>query len=153
MNILIKPAFACAVICFIATVFGTTNANAAPKQGLQKSYIGAAVGSLKADVAFGISGRFSFGDVPFSIRGTSYFADGISIATGSVTYDLGIAKKTNIYGGVGGAAATNGTTTVYGGFLLQAGAETAISNNVVIFGDGSFGDGYSIYKVGAGYSF
>jgi hypothetical protein len=62
-------------------------------------------------------------------------------------------QKTNIYAGIGGTGASDGTTSVSGGGILQAGAETEISKNVVLFGDGSFGDGYSAFKVGAGYSF
>jgi hypothetical protein len=153
MKNFLKSVSVLAAICTFYAIVGNNPANAAEKQGHQKSYIGAALGTLNGDFAFGLSGRISFGDAPFSIRATSYFADGISLATGSVTYDLGIANKTNIYAGIGGAAATDGTSTVSRGLLLQAGAETEIGKNVVLFGDGSFVDGYSIFKVGAGYSF
>jgi hypothetical protein len=148
----LKSVAICAAVCSLAAVFGVTSANAAPKQGLQKGYLGAAVGTSGGDGALGITGRISFGDTPISIRLTSYFVDGISVGTSAVTYDFGVAEKTNIYAGIGATGASDGTTSVSGGGILQAGVEREISKNVVLFGDGSFGDGYSIFKVGVGYS-
>jgi hypothetical protein len=157
MNILIKPAFACAVICFLGTVFGTTSANAAPKQGLQKGYLGAGLGFGEGDSAFHLHGRISFGDTPVSIRPTAYFFDGGTFSTTTVTYDIGVAEKTNVYVGLGGFVDNSGIfyrgAIVDAGGLLQVGAEKEISKNLVLYGDGNFLDRASIFKVGVGYSF
>jgi hypothetical protein len=144
-----KSVAICAAVCSLAAVFGANSASAAPKQGLQKGYLGAAVGTARGGGALGITGRISFGNTPISIRLTSYFVDLTFAETSAVTYDFGVAQKTNIYAGIG---TIDGTNTVGRRGILQAGAETEISKNVVLFGDGSFADGYSIFKVGVGYS-
>jgi hypothetical protein len=146
--------FAC-----VSTFFSAKSANA--EQRMNGSYIGVGVAAdgSGADVA----GTFRWDLKPVSIRATAVGAcEGSLCATlfiPTVTYDFGISKNANIYAGVGGSAISisdsNSSVSLGTGAVLQAGAEGAISQNVVLYGDGTYftNGGGTIWKVGAGWKF
>lgn len=139
-----------------ALVFAVASKPAlAEKKGLDGSYVGVGAGVVSGQGSYGtlsINGRVQLGTLPVSLRPSLlYFPDGNDTAfIGTVTYDAGIAKNTNIY--VGPGVARNND---YSSLALQAGAETAIAKNVVLYGDVTYltSSGEFPVKVGVGYRF
>jgi len=133
----------------------------AEPQRFTKGYIGASVGLNKGGTAPGITGRISFGDVPVSLRLNAFFGSNknvnYTIAIPTLTYDIGLGKRANLYvgGGYMGVGATDGKNSVVAnrGAALIAGAEGEISKNVVLYGDGTLTNDLAIWKVGVGYNF
>ncbi len=142
-------------IIAVALVFiGSNEANAQPK-GMPEGYVGAGLG-FDHGSAVGLNGRISFPKAKVSLRGSLYSTCGGNCALfiPTVTYDLSVAKNTNIYLGAGYAsesASSDGTTVSVSTGVLQAGAETGIGKKFVVYGDGNFYDGGSLFKVGVGY--
>ncbi|BAZ04487.1 hypothetical protein [Calothrix sp. NIES-3974] len=141
-----------------ALVFAVASKPAlAEKKGLDGSYVGVGAGVVSGQGSYStlsINGRVQLGTLPVSLRPSLlYFPDSNDTAfIGTVTYDAGIAKNTNIY--VGPGVALNGTND-YSSLALQAGAETAIAKNVVLYGDVTYltSSGEFPVKVGVGYRF
>jgi hypothetical protein len=52
-----------------------------------------------------------------------------------------------------GASNNTASVSVNAGGVLTAGAETAVSKNIVLYGDGTFLNGVNVWKAGIGYSF
>jgi hypothetical protein len=130
----LKSVAICAAVCSLAAVFGATSANAAPKQGLEGAYIGGGFATSNDSTGLVINGRYPFSGVPISIRGGVQInsAGGFSatVINPSVTYDLPVAKDTNVY--FGAQAAFGQGNSAFG---LKGGAETAIGKSSVIYGD------------------
>jgi hypothetical protein len=151
-----------AVSAFIACgmVFLSSAKPASADTGLPEGYVGLGAGFGSGSTSAGLNGRISFPKTKISLRGSIYSdCSGSTCAAlfiPTVTYDIGIADKTNLYlgGGVATAAVSDGSSTLSGSTgVLQAGLETGIGNKMAIYGDGTFGDGGTIWKVGLGYRF
>lgn len=147
--------FLSALSAFVFAV--ATKPALAEKKGMDGSYVGVGAGAVVGQGSYGtisINGRVQLGTLPVSIRPSLvYSPDANDTAfVGTVTYDAGIAKNTNIY--VGPGVALNGTNG-YSSLALQAGVETAIAKNVVIYGDVTYltTSGEFPLKVGVGYRF
>jgi hypothetical protein len=133
----------------------------AEPQRFSKGYVGAGVGFNEGGATPSVTGRVSFGDVPVSLRATLFFGSEnditYSLFVPTLTYDIALAKNTNLYVGGGyavlGASDGNASVSVNAGGVLTAGAETAVSKNIVLYGDGTFLNGGNIWKAGIGYSF
>jgi hypothetical protein len=128
--------------------------------GLPEGYIGVGAGFGGGSTALGLNGRVSFPDTKISLRGSLYSdCSGDACAAlfiPTVTYDIPIASKTNLYvgGGIATAAVSDGKNTFSGSTgVLQTGLETGIGKKMTIYGDGTFGDGGSLWKLGLGYRF
>ncbi|MBW4479977.1 MAG: hypothetical protein KME54_24840 [Tolypothrix brevis GSE-NOS-MK-07-07A] len=146
--------FAC-----VSTFFSAKSASA--EQRMNGSYIGVGVAADGSGAA--VAGTVRWDLKPVSIRATATGAcEGNLCATlfiPTVTYDFGISKNANIYAGIGGSAVSisdgDSSVSLGTGAVLQAGAEGAISQNVVLYGDGTYftNGGGTLWKVGAGWKF
>ncbi|GJD16049.1 hypothetical protein RIVM261_010050 [Rivularia sp. IAM M-261] len=142
--------------------------------GMQGSYIGvgAAAGLTNggrsndaAKLGGAVQGRFAIPNTPVSVRGAVLFGGDATVVAPTLTYDIPVAKSTNIYVGAGYSfVTTEGKGTQLGNrnaALLTLGAESAVSKNIVLFGDVKYaidaykrssGDALSI-QAGVGYRF
>jgi hypothetical protein len=141
-------------------VFLSSAKPASADSGLPEGYVGFGAGFGGDSIAAGLNGRVSFPNAKISLRGSIYGdCSGSACAAlfiPTVTYDIPIADKTNLYlgAGVATAAVSDGNSTFSGSTgVLQAGLETGIGKKIAIFGDGIFGDGGTLWKVGLGYRF
>lgn len=149
------------------------SASAQPK-GTKADYIGAGVsagvtnGGQNNDAAtFGgnIQGRLTTQKAPISVRGSVIFSDDTSAIIPTVTYDVPIAKNTNVYVGGGYSfVESNGQPTPIGNDdapIVTVGAEAQLGQNLVIYGDTKWGiDAYQnggadsvSFQAGAGFNF
>lgn len=151
---------AMSIIACALTFVGASEANAQPK-GMPEGYIGVTGGTIEDTGVGGLSGRISFPKAKVSLRGSLL---GGSVNCGfddcafaafvpSVTYDIPVAKNTNVYVGAGyiSIAVDDAAETQASEGILQLGAETGIGKKFVLYGDGNFYDGGSLWKLGVGY--
>ncbi|MEM9925698.1 MAG: hypothetical protein AAF915_18445 [Cyanobacteria bacterium P01_D01_bin.50] len=139
---------------------GGNSANAQPK-GMPEGYLGITGGTAEDTAVGGLSGRISFPRAKVSLRGSFLGGEidcipddcGVGIFIPTVTYDIPVAKNTNIYLGAGyySIAVDDSADTKNSGGILQVGAETGIGKKFVIYGDGNFTDDGSLWKLGLGY--
>ncbi|MCU0570753.1 MAG: porin family protein [Oculatellaceae cyanobacterium Prado106] len=160
----------------IAPVFlsaGIASAQTQPAtRGMEGSYLGggASVGfsgdavDNDANVGGHVQGRLDIPDAPVSVRGSALIQDSVALVP-TVTFDLGVARNTNLYLGAGYSFVTDeGKTSLLGNqnsVVLNAGVETAVHRNVAIYSDVKVGlDGVEnsnrtpvAVQVGAAYRF
>ncbi len=121
------------------------------------------IGSESAGSQF--QGRLDLPNTPISVRGAVFLGDNTNAVLPMLSYDLPVTNNANVYAGAGYALVkTPGEATPLGdrnGVVLTTGAEAAISEGLVIYGDAKLGintgrdDGNLPVKlqVGAGYRF
>jgi hypothetical protein len=119
-------------------------------RGMDGSYIGA---GIAAGVTADESGESSFGgniqgrgDIPLapvSVRGAALIGEDGAALMPLVTYDVPVAPRTNLYLGGGYSFVTDeGSATPLGDQnapVITAGAETAVTRNIVVYGDAKVG--------------
>jgi hypothetical protein len=162
MQQFLKSVVTMTAVCAITSVpvlLKTESASA--DEGMRGSYVGIGVNADGSGVA--AAGTLRWDLKPVSIRATATGAcEGNICATlfiPTVTYDFGISKNANIYAGVGGSAISisdgDSSVSLGTGAVLQAGAEGAISQNIVLYADGTYftNGGGTLWKVGAGWKF
>lgn len=135
-------------------LLGAGEASAQPQKqsGTNASYVGAGVsvgvtnGGQNNDAAtFGgnLTGRLKLGNTPFSARGQVNFSDQTSAIIPHVSADVGIAKGTNAYVGVGYQfVEQNGRPTPSGnddGVAVVAGVESEVARNFLIYSNATVG--------------
>jgi opacity protein-like surface antigen len=116
--------------------------------GMTGNYIGAGVSAglthgihNNDDAVFGgnVQGRFAVPQTPISARGAVLFGGDAVAIVPTITYDVPIAKKTNLYIGGGYSFNTSeGRNTQLGtrdATVLTLGAESELSKNIVAYGD------------------
>ncbi|MGB3650178.1 MAG: hypothetical protein WBA41_03090 [Rivularia sp. (in: cyanobacteria)] len=152
---------AVSIIACALTFIGATKANAQPK-GMPEGYIGVTGGTFEDIGIGGLSGRISFPRAKVSLRASLLGGEvncgfdncGVAAFIPTVTYDIPVAKNTNVYVGAGylsvGISDDADTFTGSEG-ILQVGAETGIGKKFVVYGDGNFYDGGTLFKAGVGY--
>lgn len=134
------------------TLFTATAASAQPLvgRGMSGSYLGAGIAAgvtedNSGDTTFGgnVQGRFDVPVAPISVRGAALISDDAAALMPLVTYDIGVAPRTNLYVGGGYSFVTDeGRATPLGDRnapVLTAGAETAVTDDIVIYGDAKVG--------------
>lgn len=149
--------------------------SAQPK-GTDASYIGAGIsagvtnggstiGGDAAEINGNIQGRVAVPKVPVSARGAVIFSNDTSAIIPQVTYDIGVAKNTNVYVGGGYSfVESNGKPTAIGNKnapVVTIGAESKVTDNIVIYGDAKAGiNAYKdssassvSFQAGAGFQF
>ncbi|MBD1912310.1 MULTISPECIES: outer membrane beta-barrel protein [unclassified Leptolyngbya] len=114
--------------------------------GMSGSYLGGGISAgVTEDGTFGgnVQGRFDVPVAPVSVRGAALFSDDGVALMPLVTYDLPVAPRTNLYVGGGYSFVTEeGGDTPLGNQnapVVMAGAETAVTRNVVVYGDAKVG--------------
>jgi hypothetical protein len=144
---------ALAVTIIVPALLSASSASAQEKQkGTDASYVGAGVaagvtnGGQNGDAATlggNISGRFAAPNVPVSVRGSVLFSDETSAIIPMVSYDVPVAKNTNVYVGAGYSfVESQGKPTPLGNKnapVVAVGAETQVGQNVVLYGDTKLG--------------
>jgi hypothetical protein len=139
----------------VAPIFlsaGQASAQPQPAKGTNASYVGAGVaagvtnGGQNGDAAtFGgnITSRLKLGNTPFSARGQVNFSSETSAIIPHVSADLGVAKGTNAYVGVGYQfVEANGKPTPSGnddGIAVVAGLESEVARNFLIYSNATVG--------------
>jgi hypothetical protein len=132
-------------------LFSADPASAQPK-GMDGSYVGAGVaagvtnGGQDGDAATlggNIQGRVAIPNAPVSVRGAVLWSDETAAIMPMVSYDVPVAKNTNVYVGAGYSfVESNGKPTPLGnqdGVVLTAGAESAVAKDFIVYGDAKLG--------------
>jgi Outer membrane protein beta-barrel domain len=136
-----------------ANAEGTETAPQSSNQRFNQSYIGAGIGGNITRASnkpnennrFGgnIQGRLAIPNAPVSARGTFLFGGGNSAIIPTLTYDVPISQNTNLYAGAGYSfVSKDGKNTAIGNrdaFVLNAGIESQVGKNIVIYGDAKYG--------------
>ncbi|MBD2451950.1 outer membrane beta-barrel protein [Nostoc sp. FACHB-152] len=162
------------IVGTIAFSFAKSAVAAPSPQGMQGDYIGTGIssgvtsgghGSDNGQVGGDIQGRVAITHTPLSVRGSFLFDDKTTATIPTITYDIPIAKNTNLYTGAGYSfIGRQGDDTPLGNrnsVVIDTGVETAINKNIVAFGDGKLGlDAYKnsdadavSFQLGVGYKF
>ncbi|NJP11995.1 MAG: hypothetical protein HC866_23080 [Leptolyngbyaceae cyanobacterium RU_5_1] len=110
-------------------------------------------------------GRYDLPNSPLSVRGSLYVGDRARAVMPAVTYDVPVAKNTNVYAGAGVSfvKAAAGKSTPLGsqtGVMITTGVESEISKGVIVYGDAKWlpGNQGSVnepirYQLGVGHRF
>lgn len=155
----------------IAPVLLSAQSASALPTGMTGNYIG---GGLSAgvtsgdhtDATFGgnVQGRLAIPRTPVSLRGAALIGGDSTALMPMLTVDLPVSRNANLYAGAGYSFVTNsGAASPLGtqdSVVLTAGAEAAVTRNVVVYGDTKVGlDAYDnsnpavSIQLGAGYRF
>lgn len=90
----------------------------------------------------GFQGRIDLANSPVSVRGKVTINPEVSVVQPIVSYDVPIARNANIYAGAGYTFVTSNNTpipaTKQNSVVLTAGAEAAVGDKVVIYGDAQY---------------
>jgi hypothetical protein len=142
-------------LVLIAAILVTIGAIAAPSAQAQmdENYAGVSAGASfndsNTDFSLGVDGRFKIPRSAFSARASIRPLNNLS-AQATATYDFSLGKGIGAYAGAG-ISFGDSTSPV-----VQAGAETKIGPNMVLYGGVDYvtqSDGDLVAKVGVGYSF
>lgn len=163
-----------ASILTVASIIFSAGVASAQTVGTDSSYIGAGIsagatsgGQGNDDAQFGgnVQGRYAIPNAPASIRGAVLFGGDATAIMPIVTYDAPIAPNTNVYFGGGYSFVTDeGQNTPLGNQnapVITLGAESEVSQNVIVYGDAKWGiDAYKdsnadavSFQAGLGYRF
>lgn len=135
----------------IAPLVLSANPAAAQTKGFDGSYIGvgpsfgATDGGQGNDAALyngNVQGRYAIPQTPVSLRAAALFNDKSTSLVPALTVDLPVAQNTNVYTGVGYSFITNNAPTALGNrdsVVVTLGAESEVSQNVVLYGDAKYG--------------
>lgn len=159
-------------VLLTSAVFSASIATAQP--GLDSSYLGIGVsagatnGGRNNDysrVGGNLQGRLAIPSASISLRGTLLFGNETVAVMPVLSYDIPVAQNTNLYLGAGysfiGREGKNTSLGNRNAPVITLGAESAVSKNVVVYGDlkwgidaykGSSADAVS-FQVGVGYRF
>ncbi len=122
-----------AIACAL-TFVSTLSASAQSKKGLEGSYVGGSFQTGNGVTGINVYGRYDVRQLPISVRGSVNISDfsgeTFTQLAPAVTYDLPISEKANAYAGAG-LTFGEGDSSAF----LNAGAETEVATNVVVFGD------------------
>ena len=115
----------------------------AEQVALPGSYVGAGI-SLQSFatnpsvVGANLAGRYKFDGVPISARTSVLFGNGGTSVVPTISYDLPVGDRTNVYLGAGASFKVGGDTSMTGdrtSFALQPGVEVSINKNVLLYGN------------------
>jgi len=108
---------------------------------LPGSYVGAGI-SLQglatnpSNVGANLAGRYKFDDVPLSVRSSVLFGNGGTSIVPTVSYDLPVGDRTNVYLGAGASFKVGGNSSMTGdqtAFAVQPGVEVSLNKNMLIY--------------------
>jgi hypothetical protein len=90
----------------------------------------------------GFQGRIDLNNSPISIRGKVSLGSEANVVQPIVSYDLAIARNANIYAGAGYSFINSKDKAIssqdQNAFFVTAGAEAAINDKVVVYGDAQY---------------
>ena len=105
------------------------------------SYLGAGV-SLQSFatnpsvVGANIAGRYKFDDVPVSVRSSVLFGNGGTSIVPTISFDLPVGDRANVYLGAGASFKVGGNSSMTGdqtAFALQPGLEVSLTDRVLLY--------------------
>ncbi len=151
MKLSLKSFAILSALVITPVVMGANSAFAQPVR-FDGSYVGAGIGAGltnggrtgdAANSGGNIQGRFAVPNSSVSVRGTVLFNGENSAVIPSLSYDLPIAKNTNLYAGAGYSfVQKDGRPTQVGNkdaAVLQLGVESEVARGVVIYSDAKYG--------------
>ncbi|NJP12593.1 MAG: porin family protein [Leptolyngbyaceae cyanobacterium RU_5_1] len=154
MQLSLKTSKAIAALSALATASVLLSAGAASAQpkGFDGAYVG---GGISAGVTNGgqqedaanigghIQGRVGIPKTPVSARGSVLFGSNNAAIMPMVTYDIPVARDTNVYVGAGYSfVEKDGRNTPLGNKsapVVTVGAESGITKDIVVYGDAKLG--------------
>ena len=158
----------------IVTSVVLSSGTAVAQPGTDASYIGAGIAAgvtngerNNDDAVFGgnVQGRYAIPEQPVSLRGAVLFGGDATAIVPTVTYDVPITEKTNMYIGAGYSFVTDDNHASQLGnrnaAVTTLGTESEVDKNIVVYGDAKWAidayenspaDAVSI-QAGVGYRF
>ncbi len=139
MKSLTKISLGIAIATSVLTSFSAIAS--AEEVTLPGSYIGAGI-SLQSfatnpsNVGANIAGRYKFDGVPISARSSVLFGNGGTSVVPTISYDLPVGDRTNVYLGAGASFKVGGNSSLTGdqtAFALQPGVEVSVNKNVLVY--------------------
>ncbi|MBW4542283.1 MAG: porin family protein [Myxacorys chilensis ATA2-1-KO14] len=131
---------------------GVDAASAQPAPRYDRSYVGAGIsggvlsgGRGNDGTSFGgnVQGRFAIPNTPVSARGSVLFTGKNSAIIPTLTYDVRLNDKSNLYAGAGYSFVQNGGVTSPIGnqdaAVLTAGVESQVAKGIVVYSDAKYG--------------
>ncbi len=105
------------------------------------SYIGAGISAQTlatnpSVIGANLAGRYKFDDVPLSVRSSVLFGNGGTSIVPTVSYDLPVGDRTNLYLGAGAAFKVGGNNSLTGdqtAFALQPGVEVSLNKRILLY--------------------
>ncbi|MDX2254664.1 MAG: porin family protein [Pseudanabaenaceae cyanobacterium bins.39] len=105
------------------------------------SYVGAGISlqsfaSNPSVVGANLTGRYKFDGVPLSARSSVIFGNGGTSVVPTVSYDLPVGDRTNLYLGAGASFKVGGNSSLTGdqtAFALQPGVEVSLNRRVLLY--------------------
>ena len=110
---------------------------------LPGSYIGAGISTQVlatnlSVIGANIAGRYKFDDVPVSVRSSVLFSNGGTSVVPTVSYDVPLGDRANVYLGAGASVKVGGDSSLTGNqtaFALQPGVEVSLSKSLLLYGN------------------
>jgi opacity protein-like surface antigen len=110
---------------------------------LPGSYVGAGISAQtlatnSSVIGANIAGRYKFDDVPVSVRSSVLFSNGGTSIVPTVSYDVPLGDRTNVYLGAGASVKVGGDSSLTGNqtaFALQPGVEVSLNRNLLLYGN------------------
>ncbi len=107
------------------------------------SYVGAGVSlqsfaTTPSVVGANLAGRYKFDGVPISARTSVLFGNGGTSVVPTVSYDMPLGDRANVYLGAGASFKVGGDTSMTGdrtSFALQPGVEVSLNKSVLLYGN------------------
>jgi len=139
MKSLTKISLGIAIATSVLTSFSAIAS--AEEVKLPGSYVGAGI-SLQSFatnpsvVGANIAGRYKFDGVPISARSSVLFGNGGTSIVPTISYDLPVGDRTNVYLGAGASFKVGGNGSLTGdqtAFALQPGVEVSVNKNVLLY--------------------
>ena len=110
---------------------------------LPGSYVGAgistqALATNSSVIGANITGRYKFDDAPVSVRSSVLFSNSGTSIVPTVSYDVPLGDRTNVYLGAGASVKVGGDSSLTGNqtaFALQPGVEVSLNRNLLLYGN------------------
>ncbi len=139
MKSLTKISLGIAIATSVMTSFSAiASANEVRQPG---SYVGGGI-SLQSfatnpsAVGANLAGRYKFDDVPLSVRSSVLFGNNGTSIVPTISYDLPVGDRTNVYLGAGASFKVGGNDSLTGNqtaFALQPGVEVSLNKQVLLY--------------------
>ena len=110
---------------------------------LPGSYVGAGISAQtlatnSSVIGANIAGRYKFDDAPVSVRSSVLFSNSGTSIVPTVSYDVPLGDRTNVYLGAGASVKVGGDSSLTGNqtaFALQPGVEVSLNRNLLLYGN------------------
>jgi hypothetical protein len=141
MKSLTKISLGIAIATSVLTSFSAIASAEEVKQ--PGSYVGAGI-SLQSFatnpsvVGANLAGRYKFDGVPISARSSVLFGNGGTSVVPTISYDLPVGDRANVYLGAGASFKVGGNSSLTGdqtAFALQPGVEVSVNKRVLLYGN------------------